>query len=470
MQYFAERPSPPAGAGTYLAGRDEEDTGTMSGIKSLTTICCATALKIGLAACDGGSGSSGPKTPTADEIAAAAARAVALAAAVEAAKAAAADGSFDDDAHMVAPSVEAANDGTTVTVAVSEGGTPQGGRPRTGDLVEQEEGPAAIAGWTGARFMRGAAEEYLVVYTDVGAPEAMAFAPENLNRLREVSGLTGVAIPDAGLAVVAAHLPHIGSTSLAAASPNGSVTYGAQGTGAEEGLSFTGTFAGGTGAYSCTGAKCSVTLDDRGMATEMGGAWTFAPDSGAMVNVPDYAHLQFGWWLNARGNGSYGFQTFAGSTGYAEGSGAVSAAMTGTATYRAAAAGVYATLDVAGGKVTGARAGEFTADATLTAHFFGALDAGEIAGEIGSFRNAAGETLAGWRVTLEAAGLSGGSASFAGATGGTVGPGTSGTGRWEGEFHGNDGAETNARPSDVTGRFDAHLPGAHIAGAFGASR
>ena len=73
--------------------------------------------------------------------------------------------------------------------------------------------------------------------------------------------------------------------------------------------------------------------------------------------------------------------------GYGEGSGAVSAAMTGTATYRGAAAGVYATMDVAGGKVTGARAGEFTADATLTAHFFGALDAGEIGGEIGSFRN-----------------------------------------------------------------------------------
>ena len=442
----------------------------MPGCKSLTTILGAAALALGLAACDGGSGSSGPKTQTADEIAALAARAVALAAALEAAKAAAADGSFDDAAHMVAPSVVATNDGTTVTVAVSEGGTPQGGRPRTGDLVEQEEGPAAIAGWTGARFGRGTAGEYLVAYTDVGAPEAMAFTPENLNRLREVSGLTGEAIPETGLDVVAAYLPLIGSTSLAAASPNGSVKYGAQGTEAGEGLSFAGTFAGGTGAYSCIGAKCSVTLDDRGMAMAMGGDWAFAPDSGAMVEVPDYAHLQFGWWLNAHEDGSYGFQSFAGSTGYGRGSGAVSAAMTGTATYRGAAAGVYATVDVAGGKVTGARAGEFTADATLTAHFFGALDAGEIAGEIGPFRTAAGEALAGWRVTLEAAGLRSGSASFAGVTVGTVGPGTTGKGRWEGKFHGSDGAGTDARPSGVAGRFDVHLPGAHIAGAFGASR
>lgn len=60
----------------------------------------------------------------------------------------------------------------------------------------------------------------------------MAFTLENLNRLREVSGLTGDAIPDAGLPVVAAYLPLVGSTSLAAASPSGSATYVAQGTGA----------------------------------------------------------------------------------------------------------------------------------------------------------------------------------------------------------------------------------------------
>ena len=467
----ADRPFPPPDAGLdiRIACREGEDTGTMSGFKSLTTIVCAAAVAIGLAAC-GGSGGSGPKTPAAEDIAAATARAVALAAAVEAAKATAAGGSFDDTAHMVAPSVEATHDGTTVTLVVSEGGTPRSGSARSGELVEEEEGPSAIAGWTGARFRRGEAGERLVVYSDVDAPEAMAFVPENLNRLREVSGLTGEAVPEAGLAVEVAYLSLIGSTSLAAASPNGSVTYGAQGTGAEEGLSFTGTFAGGTGSYSCTGAACSVTLDDRGMPTAMGGAWAFAPDSGAMVEVPDYAHLQFGWWLNARENGSYDFQTFAGSTGHGEGSGAVSASMTGTATYRGAAAGVYAVMDVAGGKVTGGRAGEFAADATLTAHFFGTLDAGEIGGEVGSFRTASGEAMAGWRVTLEAVGLRSGSATFAGATGGTVGPGTSGEGHWEGRFHGSDGAEANARPSGVTGRFDVHFPGAHIAGAFGASR
>lgn len=101
------------------------------------------------------------------------------------------------------------------------------------------------------------------------------------------------------------------------------------------------------------------------MATAMAGDWTFSPDGGAMVNVPDYAHLHFGWWLSGKDGGPYGFQTFAGSTGYGSGSSAVTAAMTGTATYRGAAAGLCSSMDVAGGQVTGARSGEFTADATL---------------------------------------------------------------------------------------------------------
>ena len=132
--------------------------------------------------------------------------------------------------------------------------------------------------------------------------------------------------------------------------------------------------------------------------------------------------------------------------------------MEGTATYRGAAAGAWATVDTAGGRVVGARAGEFTAEAVLTAEFFGALDAGVLSGEIGSFRDGSGRSLSGWRVGLKNAGLTAGSASFAGETEGTVGSGTVGEGIWEGRFHGSDGAETNPRPSDVTGRFDLHFP------------
>ena len=442
----------------------------MNGNKGLTAMICVAALGLGLAACGGGgSGTSGMRNPVDPGLAESIARAAALNVAIEAVQATGADGTFNDTVHMVAPTVAATNDGTAVTVSVTEGGMRQGGNAG-GSFAEREDGPAPIAGWTGARFERGTAIERLTVYTDVGAPEAMAFTLDNLNRLNEVSGLTGAAIPDSGLAVEAAYWPLVRSTSLAAAPARGSVTHGAMGTGADEGLSFNGVFAGAAGGYSCGGPDCSVTLDDTGAATGMGGDWSFEPDGGAMVQVPDYDHLHFGWWLQEKGDGSRDFQTFAGGTGFTPGAGTVTAAMMGSATYRGAAAGVYASVDVAGGQVTAATEGEFTAEATLTAHFFGALDDGEISGEIDSFRNMSGDPMAGWRVTLSRVELTDGRAAFAGQTEATLGPGTSGSGSWEGLFHGAGGNAGDPRPGHVTGRFDAHSLGTRVAGAFGASK
>lgn len=297
----------------------------------------------------------------------------------------------------------------------------------------------------------------------------MPFTPANLNRLSEVSGLTGETIPATGLTVASAWLPVIWSTSLAAAGPRGSVTHGTTGTGADEGLEFKGTFSGTEGTYSCSGSACSLTLDDTGTATAMGGAWTFMPAEGAMVEIPDYDYVYFGWWLDERDD-SRGFQTFADAAGFPDGVGNVGAAMEGSPTYRGAATGVRATMDVSGGQVTRAMGGEFTVEAVLTANFFGAQDAGEVTGEIASFRDGMGRSMGGWQVALKEAGLTDGEASFAGKTMGALGPGSSGTGNWEGQFHGSDGAETNARPSHGTGRFDLHFPGAHVAGAFGGSQ
>ena len=441
----------------------------MNGYKGLTTIICVAAVGLGLAACGGGSGTSGMRNPADPGLAESIERATALNTAIGAAKATGVDGTFDDTAHMVAPTVAATHDGMAVTVGVTEAGMRQSGNAG-GSFAERDDGPAPIAGWTGARFERGTAIERLTVYTDVGAPEAMAFTPDNLNRLNEVSGLSGEAIPGGGLAVEAAYWPLVRSTSLDAAPARGSVTHGATGTGADEGLSFDGVFAGAAGGYSCSGTACAVTLDDTGAATEMGGTWIFEPDEGAMVQVPDYDHLQFGWWLQEKDDGSRGFQTFAGGTGFTVGAGAVTAAMTGSATYRGAAAGVYASVDVAGDQVTGATEGEFTAEATLTAHFFGALDDGEISGQIDSFRNMSGEPMEGWRVTLRRAELTDRQAAFAGQTGATLGPGTSGNGSWEGLFHGVGGNADDPRPGHVTGRFDAHFLGTRVAGAFGASK
>ena len=366
--------------------------------------------------------------------------------------------------------VTAEHDGTAATISVTETGSPSGGAARSGPFATQSDGPRPIAGWTGARFRRGATAEHLVVHADPGAPEAAAFTPENLNRLNEVSELTGETVPASGLEILDTWWPVIRSTSLAVAPPGGSTIYRAEGTGADAGREFVGTFAGGTGRFRCSGGNCSVTLNDKGMPTAMGGDWTFAPDSGAMVMVPDYDHLYFGWWLSEAQDAAWGFQTFAGGVGFPNGVGKVTAAMEGTATYRGVAGGVWAQTDVSGGRVTAASSGEFTAEAELIANFFGAQDTGAVSGRIDSFRDGAGKSLDGWRVTLVTAPLTVGEVSFAGRTGGAVGSGTSGEGHWEGRFHGTDGADTNARPSHVTGRFDLHFPGAHLAGAFGAGR
>ena len=437
----------------------------------LTGAALAAVLALGLAACGGGGGGSGgggggsgTPGPGATE------RATALAAALEAARPVGADGTFDDTPYMVAPAVTASDDGTGTTIGVTETGTPQGGAARSGDFTAEKPDPAAIAGWTGARLARGETER-LMVYADVAVPEAMAFVPDNLNRLREVSGLSGDTVPASGLPVQGAWHPVIRSTSLAAAPAGGRIEYNAQGTGADAGLAFAGTFGGGAGGYECSGSACSVTLDDRGAPAAMAGTWFFKPAAGARVMVPDYDHLYFGWWLHGEDPGPYGFQSFAGAAGYAPGAGNVTAAMEGSATYRGAAAGVWTTMSVSGGEITSARSGEFTADATLRANFFGAKDEGVVNGEIAAFRDGNGRSMAGWRVTLDSAPLTAGSASFSGAAEGTLGGDSVSTGgSWEGAFHGSDGAAANPRPGHVTGRFDARFPGASIAGAFGASR
>ena len=425
--------------------------------KKLTTAILAAAA-LGLVGCGGSGGGGGSASGNS---AADMERAQLVADALEAARATGADDTFRD-AHRFAPKVTAEHDGRSVKIAVMEDGG-----SRTG-VFEEGDRPARIDGWTGVRFKRGEGEE-IVVYADMAAPEAVAFTPENLNRLDGVSGLSGETIPASGLAIEAGYWPLIRSTSLTAAPRNGSITHNAEGTGADAGLDFKGTFAGGRGEYRCTGSACSVALDDRGAPTAMDRAWIFEPDDGAMVLVPDYAHVYFGWWLNETDDGAYRFQSFAGAAADLPAH-AVTAAMEGSATYRGAAAGVWATEEVSGGRVTAASSGAFTAQATLTANFFGPLDTGVVEGTIDSFRNAAGRAMTGWSVTLKKTGLTAGQAGFAGETGGTVGANTSGSGSWEGRFHGPDGAETDPRPSDVTGRFDVHFPGTHVAGAFGAAR
>ena len=250
-----------------------------------------------------------------------------------------------------------------------------------------------------------------------------------------------------------------------------------------EDLSFPGTFHGVAGTYECTTPPCTVSTANDGMISSTGGTWTFMPDSDMageiMIDLPDTDHLYFGWWLKepTEAEGTYAFRTFSGGTvPFTVGNKFTSGAdgLLGTASYRGRAAGQYVTKDFSGGVLSGGTAGEFTATASLTAHFGGddiALnDQFNIRGSVTAFRDVErNRALEGWSVTLNKVDLAPGSASFGGTAGDTTTAtlgGVTGTGTWEGAFFGN--ARADGKPGSVAGVFDAHLPAAHIAGGFGA--
>ena len=392
-------------------------------------------------------------------------RAEGLAAAIGRAQADAA-GAFTDPSAF-APTIGAKHDGTAaaITTLTATGGT------STGVFAKQEEGPPSIKGWAGARFTRGEATEHVTVYTNIGAPKPTLFS--EVEAYDEDSASGGV------LAIVPDHASLAASDSF----PDAPATKGSSSTQTYAGgadRTFAGTFHGGEGNYTCgaDAETCSVTTSDKGALTFVG-EWTFTFAAKAMVNVVDSDYLHFGWWVDApaMADGTYAFQTFAGGAlTFPNGS---MNQLVGTATYKGAAAGMYVTKDVTAGLVTGATAGGFTASATLHANFGDGTATGNIDGSIHDFMNAEGEAMAGWGVTLRNS-ILGTTSTFSGDTMGTTGPGTTGTGNWTGTFYGPLGVDPGntpdvdevqtTLPTDVAGRFDAHLPGAHIAGAYGASK
>ena len=266
---------------------------------------------------------------------------------------------------------------------------------------------------------------------------------------------------------------------------------------------FSGTLYGVPGKYACSDSgACTLTRDADGdlMVT---GAFTFTPsetvtDTDDMHMVegvildPDY--LIFGYWMQeqeATQGTKYGVGVFAeGNQDYT-----VSriATLQGTATYEGPATGMYAKKDlsVEGGEVVGtpSAVGQFSADASLTAHF-GSTDSGTpvngsdkispaealtVSGTIDNFMDAGGDMInANWSLSLDAAELDGVNTDGDAFNGDTTG--TGGTGKWSGQFYGNPPTTTPATPQSqmypqsVAGEFTGHFEDGHVIGAFGATR
>ena len=262
-------------------------------------------------------------------------------------------------------------------------------------------------------------------------------------------------------------------------------------------------------------------------------AWTFVPDEGVPTYTDDPTYLTFGWWLDKDAGGNpTDFLAFSTATGLgvirdAEGEGEAAggvvstlaanavgtqgSAIRGSATYKGAAAGKYATASTLSATYEG---GHFTADATLKVDFDADLPETEVA----QTEDRNGVTLSGtidnfmtgstsrpdWMVKLMADGsipVPDGdetdttrglqpSASLVGfvdaditttgnqtglstewSTGGTA----KGTGEWTAEWYGGVTAVgtdiTAGSPAAVVGTFDANIGDVtRLQGAFGANK
>jgi hypothetical protein len=288
------------------------------------------------------------------------------------------------------------------------------------------------------------------------------------------------------------------------------------------GETFTGSYFDAPGQFQCiaggpTDETCALARNDDGTVgvnnistmagmTDSTGRWSFTPDPGAMITVPDQDWMAYGAWLttpdDAAGDHRLGV-FFNGMDPWAPAADSLTAnnaaGLRGSATYSGGATGVY---------VDGTESGLFTARAMLTAVFDGDMDGADdvnddyrISGRIDNFRGTDGVFLgddtqaspndpdAGkdndWVVELGAAAFDTANSEGTIAETGTTGSadGVSWTGGWNGQLFGPSGTEAKPlAPSGVAGRFWAEtadadspedgdgMPVTAVLGAFGATK
>ena len=255
-----------------------------------------------------------------------------------------------------------------------------------------------------------------------------------------------------------------------------------------------GTYAGAAGMYECTGdAACTASHTSGGIT--LAGAWTFDPDAGVKISIPDAAYLYFGWWTREDANGPTHADVFAGTHGTLPTGTVYTGTLpnSGTATYTGKAAGKFALYDPSSG--TG-NAGHFTADAELTAKFgptYGEDDSFGISGTIDGFKLNGGSDDPGWSVALGRNGLAATGGGTAALTDGSTDADTDPTaaqtvwsingneanpdGSWSATMYDEKpgttaaGGDGSTVPTTVTGVFEAMAGSTRsMAGAFGATR
>ncbi|MXX08085.1 MAG: hypothetical protein F4Z67_00260 [Synechococcus sp. SB0667_bin_8] len=236
-------------------------------------------------------------------------------------------------------------------------------------------------------------------------------------------------------------------------------------------------FDGAYGVLTCVSQTCTINMDDHAL-TEMTG-WAFVPkivtdgqggSRSPQVLVEDTDYRYFGYWLRGpdhANGGGYDIYTFAGGSEPYTGD---TGSLTGRATYRGPAGGLYV-KDADGGSSS---TGQFTATVTLHADF-GSKQT--ISGSMGDFRD--GSRNLGWSLGMGSTSIN--ASKFSGTTHGVtytgqnpVGQGDVYTGSagnigsYDGTFYGS--TEDNNYPYGVTGTFTGTFDDGAVIGGFGASQ
>lgn len=261
-----------------------------------------------------------------------------------------------------------------------------------------------------------------------------------------------------------------------------------------DGGTFAGTFDGASGEYTCADAAgCSLAFDGSGNVIAVTGSMYFTPDAGVTVLVPDSDFMYFGYWMNEStdGNGDPVFEIAGLYDGVRLSLYTDVQQLLGRATYAGSATGLYVRrwTDSAN-NVLRRRAGQFTADAMLTANFdvdgFVTTNDFSISGTLSNFMDGNRKIDPNWHLALGSATFgadSYGNTEFSGSTqdvdeNGSPIAGAAGMGDWNGHLFGpvtvddrstGDMDET-VRPSGVAGTFDGHFNNGDVVGAFGAER
>ena len=268
---------------------------------------------------------------------------------------------------------------------------------------------------------------------------------------------------------------------------------------------FAGSVSGLAGVFSCTAMGATAcAAPTRGTNGAVDGAfsmegedWTFAPtDPNGTIDVADNGYVQFGWWLNMKGDDvgdGFDVDTFAsapGMTASLELEGGGDDHVTGSATYTGGAAGKWAIASTTEDTTEG---GHFTATATLGVNFdahFGTTDdvvdkdGVSVSGMITDFMTG-NVSRPDWRVTMTVdsnPGVDGAQPAMTlpattvdspitGASKWTTGGAVDGMGTWSANFYGRE--DDTMHPTAVVGTFDAAIANGavgRIQGAFGATK